>query len=126
VVRPDDLVVEDRTCALRLQFHPSRNGPSTPVLTKLTAEMEAAAGAWLSSDKRNCGPGPHRRHSRDRRSELFAFSHSGGPLIHMYGELVRVLPKRESMNSPLHWQGGPPRGADRPHHRGSGDEELDG
>jgi hypothetical protein len=22
--------------------------------------------------------------------------------------LVRVLPKRESMNSPLHWQGGPP------------------
>ena len=40
------------------------------------------------------GPGPHRRHSRDRRSELFVFSHSGGPLIHRYGELVRVLPKR--------------------------------
>jgi hypothetical protein len=40
--------------------------------------------------------------------------------------LVRVLPKHESLDSPLHWQGGPPRGADRPHHSGSGDEELDG
>jgi len=35
--------------------------------------------------------GPHRRHSRDRRSEFFAFSHSGGPLIHRYGELGASL-----------------------------------
>ena len=53
--------------------------------------MEAAAGAWLSSDKRNCWPGTTPKHSRDRRSELFAFSHSGGPLIHRYGELGASL-----------------------------------
>lgn len=34
--------------------------------------------------------------------------------------LVRTLPKRGSMNSPLHGKAGRPRGADRPHHRGSG------
>jgi hypothetical protein len=37
------------------------------------------------------GPGPHRRPSRDRRSELFAFSPSGGPLIHRCGELGASL-----------------------------------
>ena len=37
------------------------------------------------------GPGQHRTHSSDRRSELFAFSHSGGPLIHRYGELGASL-----------------------------------
>jgi hypothetical protein len=40
--------------------------------------------------------------------------------------LVRVLPKRESMNSHCIGKAGRPGGADRPHHRGSGDEELDG
>ena len=34
--------------------------------------------------------------------------------------LVRLLPKRGSMNSPLHWQGGPPPWCGPPHHRGSG------
>jgi hypothetical protein len=54
------------------------------------------------------GMGPHRRHSRDRRSQLFALRHSGGPLSTGTANLVPVLRKRGSMNSPLHWQGGQP------------------
>jgi hypothetical protein len=41
--------------------------------------------------------------------------------------LVRVLPKRGSMNSPLHWQGGPPPWCGPPAPwRIWSEEELDG
>ena len=66
------------------------------------------------------GPGPDRRHSRDRRGELFALVIAEVRLSTDTASLMRVLPKRGSMNSPLRGKAGRPRGADRPHHRGSG------
>ena len=72
------------------------------------------------------GPGPHQRHGRDRRSELFAFSHTEVRLSTGTANLVRVLRKRGSMNSPLHWQGGQPPWCGPPTPSRIGEEELDG
>jgi hypothetical protein len=73
------------------------------------------------------GPGPDRRHSRDRRGELFALVIAEVRLSTDTASLMRVLPKRGSMNSPLHWQGGPPPWCGPPTpSRIWSEEELDG
>jgi hypothetical protein len=89
--------------------------------------MEDAAEAWLSSDKRNCGPGT-------TPEAVVTAAASYSPLVIAEvrlstgtASLVRVLPKRASMNSPLHWQGGPPPWCGPPTpSRIWSEEELDG
>jgi hypothetical protein len=89
--------------------------------------MDAAAGAWLSSDKRNCWPGS----TPEATVVIAAASYSPLAIAEVRlstgtASLVRVLPKR-SMNSPPHWQGGPPPlcGPPTPSRIWS-EEELDG
>jgi hypothetical protein len=70
--------------------------------------MEAAAGAWLSSDKRNCWPATTPEAVVTAAASYSPFVIAEVRLSTGTASLVRALPKRGSMNSALHWQGGPP------------------